>query len=236
LGEEIGYLGAMCRTFIVGAGFSAAGGLPIGQELAALIIREAKRGVLYDNILQPDLERYLLYVERTERRSLSEAEIDFEQFMSFLDVEHYLRLSGSDTWTTEGGKSQMLVRHFIAKVLWERQRSMPASGLSLYDYFASKLTTKDHIISFNYDTVVEDSLDRRGLPYRLVPGPYKEVHADGGGVWGDRNELTITKLHGSIDWSIEGRILRASATVGCTIFKITHAIQCSTTGALGVAG
>ncbi len=191
----------MYNLIVLGAGFSRAAGLPLGNELFSEIVREAKRDVLFENILKPDMERYLLFIERTEGVTLHSDEIELEQFMSFLDVEHALGFEGSDTWSDEGNKSQVLVRHLIARTLYSRQRRMSHGASGLYERFASRLEPGDRIITFNYDTLVEEALLRVGKPFRLVGGRYSQVD-EWGATWADGpdDEIILLKMHGSIDW------------------------------------
>lgn len=117
----------MYRLLVLGAGFSKPAGLPLGDELLDDVVAEAKRTTAFDNILQPEIERYLLFIERTtgERHSLSE--VGLEPFMSFLDVEHALGFEGSDRFSDDGSRAQLLIRFLIARVLWRRQLRMPQS-------------------------------------------------------------------------------------------------------------
>jgi hypothetical protein len=162
---------------IIGAGFSRPAGLPLGNELFPEIRRRAKR--LEATVLDYDVERYLTFVERTTGRKLTPDEIDFERFMSYLDIEHSLRLTGSDTWTNQGNESQNLVRTIIAEILLVAQRAMSGDAKRLYDQFVRRLDPNEYILTFNYDTIIEDALDRQGIPYRLVPSRH-EKREDGG--------------------------------------------------------
>lgn len=92
----------------------------------------------------------------------------------------------------------MLVRHAIGEVLAERTpRSLP----DMYWRFASGLTTTDAVLTFNYDTVLEQALDGAGIPYRLFPYRFERVLQSGGAIVDkSKDELVFLKLHGSIDW------------------------------------
>ena len=193
----------MLTTYVLGAGFSRPGGLPLGDELFAEVIDLAKQSVLWQNFLRPDLLRYILFVRRTSGRRLHLADVgaDFEHFMSFLDIEHTLRLTGSNTWTNTGNKTQLIVRNLIAKVLYRGQWQMNGAAKQFYDDFARKLDSTDYVVTFNYDTVLEDALNRVGVRYRLFPARFKEVDRWGGGTYADDDdEVAILKMHGSIDW------------------------------------
>lgn len=193
----------MFRLFVLGAGFSRHAGLPLGAELFAAVVAEARRRGFFgdESAFQADVERYGLYLERTTGRKVTVDTLDLEEFMSFLDAEHALRFAGSDTWMNEGNKTQLLVRYLIAWVLYWKQVAMSRESRDLYDQFASHLEPADRIITFNYDTIVEDALDRVGKPYRLVPARYKEVTQSSASYPDEPDhDIVIYKMHGSIDW------------------------------------
>lgn len=65
------------------------------------------------------------------------------------------------------------------------------------------------MLTFNYDTILEDALTRVGKSFRLVPARYKRVdrfYAE----YADRPDcdVVILKLHGSIDWFRRDRFTR----------------------------
>jgi hypothetical protein len=86
-------------VFVIGAGFSKPAGIPLTSELFNLIVRDTKVTTAYHNILEPDISRYLEYYNRTHPTPITEDTINVEDFMSYLDIEHYLSLKGSDTWS-----------------------------------------------------------------------------------------------------------------------------------------
>ncbi|GAF89240.1 unnamed protein product, partial [marine sediment metagenome] len=182
------------RFFVLGAGFSQPGGLPLGKDLFAQIVAETKRTVLYENILKPDIEAFIRYLNETEGQTIREEEIDFEQFMSYLDIEHFLDLRGSDTWSSEGNRSQLVIRNFIALVLHKSQREMSESDLSLYRSFAERLSPRDVIVTFNYDTVLERALKDAQVPFRLFPQRYTNVSPGWGEVDTSTEEVILLKM------------------------------------------
>lgn len=126
-------------------------------------------------------------------------QVDFEDFLGFLDIEHYLGLRGSDTWSADGNESQVLVKTLIAQILAERIPTVDAID-SLYLKFAEMLEPDDLVLTFNYDILLERALDRVGKPYRLFPSRYTSVGKWGATVDSSRDEVIVLKLHGSIDW------------------------------------
>jgi hypothetical protein len=186
------------RLIILGAGFSAPARLPLAVELFNEVRKRVKQLHGSDNALENDLYDYLDYLRRTENFRGSAEDIDIEKFLSFLDIEHYLELQGSNTWSSEGNVTQLLIRHTIGYILLDR---MPNEIPELYKRFASKLNPLDWIITFNYDTLLEQALDFIGTPYRLFPRRYAEIVNNMMGIVESQgSEVEILKMHGSIDW------------------------------------
>ncbi len=185
------------RILFLGAGFSKPAGLPLGSELFREVreLLRTKHGS--DNFVESDLDRYMRYVEACEGRKLTADSVDYERFLSFLDVEHYLGLKGKDTWSDEGNESQLLVKHAIAQILHQRTSHKP---LDLYRSFARKLNPSDYVLTFNYDTLLESALEAEDIPYRLFPKRYSEIGPSYNTVDDSREEVILLKLHGSIDW------------------------------------
>lgn len=192
----------MYRLFVLGAGFSRPAGLPLGNELFSLVLAEAARDrePYFAELLREESERYRLYIERTTGRVLKADELELEQFMSFLDTEHALGFTGGETFSDEGNKAQLLIRYLIAKVLYRLQPRMSADARDLYDDFAAHLQAGDWILTFNYDTIMEDALARVKKPFRLVPARYKTVDEWGATYADDNSDVVVLKMHGSIDW------------------------------------
>lgn len=118
--------------------------------------------------------------------------------MSYLDVEHYLGLRGSDTWSDDGNEGTIVAKTLIGRILSEcesRLGEVPA----LYREFASRLEPGDTVLTFNYDTLLERALEAVRKPYRLFATRYSKVEGDFGTLVED-TEVAILKLHGSIDW------------------------------------
>ncbi len=204
------------RIIILGAGFSRYAGLPLGLELWSSVLARARKTTFYESFLRPDLQRFIKYKAASGGVMLTEETIDFEEFMGFLDLEHFLGLRGSDTWTSTGNESQHVVRNLISLELHERQKAMNSDAWKPYLTFVDTLLPDDYILTFNYDTLVETALERVGKPYRLCPHLYSEVRETGATVDSARSDVIVLKLHGSIDWfdlgPIEGEIESAKAS------------------------
>ena len=141
-----------------------------------------------------DLAMYLDYRRECDGVVLGPEEVDYEDFLGFLDIEHSLGLAGPDTWSNHGNETQVLIKTCLAEILVQRTPA-PAALPSVYHDFVKHLGEGDIVLSFNYDTVLERALDHVGKPYRLWPhrgdplGPYERD-----------KEVVVLKLHGSVDW------------------------------------
>jgi len=153
------------------------------------------RGSKFDD----DLSHYIEFRNATDGSILSPDTVDFEDFMRFLDVEHYLGLRGSDTWSADGNESTVVTKFLIGRIL-ARHLNVLKEVPELYIEFARRLDPHDTVFTFNYDTLLERALDKIGKPYRLFSNRYKSVSEYGGTVDSSRDEVVIFKVHGSIDW------------------------------------
>ncbi len=182
------------NIYILGSGFSKSAGLPLGTELFEQILNGAKKTRIYENILKNDIERFLDYNRYAKGNPINEKDIYLEDFISFLDIEHYLKLAGKDHWSDSGNRSQIAIKNIIANLL----HRMPAEveNWELYESFGRSLRPGDIIITFNYDTVVETVLDAIGVRYVFSPDEYRRSRND----LHEIKPILILKLHGSLDW------------------------------------
>ena len=185
------------RILILGAGFSRPAGLPLGSELFQYVREYVRSLDLHQNTLERDIVRYKNYVLNTEGKSLTEETLDYEKFLSFLDTEHFLGFDGGEQLTDEGNATQLLVRYTIADVLY---RHTPKTPPTLYRSFVRNLNPSDWVLTFNYDTLLENSLDAEGIPYRLFPDRFSEIGGFSNVIDSSRDEVVVLKLHGSINW------------------------------------
>lgn len=187
------------RVFILGAGFSRLAGLPLATELYTLVRQSIENEHGKNTKFQGDVEKYIEYRKSCDGIKLSESEIDLEEFISFLDMEHFLELRGSKAWSQEGNESQIMVRKAIGKVIYYRTPQGDQLPHAYYD-FANNLTVHDTVITFNYDTLLERALEHVGKPYRLFPNRFEQVGRYSNIVDSSIEEVVILKMHGSVDW------------------------------------
>lgn len=194
------------RIFILGAGFSRPAGLPLASALypAVKSLIEGQHGT--ETKFDRDLSNYLAYCNDCGVTGQTKDALDLELFMSYLDIEHYLELRGSDTWSREGNESQLMIRKAIGKVIHE---GTPAADKlpDCYYRFADLLSPRDIVLTFNYDLVLEGALTNVGKRFRRFPHRFKSVNAQGGIVDSDTEEVVLLKLHGSLDWFDDSHFL-----------------------------
>ena len=212
------------RIIILGAGFSKPAGVPLAEELWEIILKRANHFLGRADKLNRDLKAYITYkkdcfgVEHTRENvdfedflgfldvEHTRENVDFEDFLGFLDIEFYLGLRGSDTWSEDGNEGQVVVKTLIGEILTSympQTDSIP----ELYLEFAKRLKPRDYILTFNYDVLLERALDAIGKPYRLFPERYSSISRHSGTVDDNNEEVAIIKLHGSIDWFDKRRFI-----------------------------
>jgi hypothetical protein len=190
------------RIIILGAGFSAPAGLPLAGDLFEEVRKGAREHFGPDNAVETELDRFVEYKRRCDGVDVSRGDVDYEDLLGFLDAEHALGFRGGDTITSEGNEAQLIVKKLIGILLQERSPRSVADIPSLYLQFAERLQPCDWVLTFNYDTLLEHALTAVGKPFRLFPHRYEYVVPQSGyGVVNtSQEEITVLKLHGSIDW------------------------------------
>ena len=186
------------RIIILGAGFSKLAGLPLASELFTEVVNTIESQHGKDTKFHVDLENYIEYRIACDKE-FDANNIDMEEFMSYLDIEHFLELRGSKAWSDEGNESQIMIRKAIGKVIHSRTPQSDSLPDAYYK-FANNLSLNDIVITLNYDIILERALEHIGKPYRLFPQRFKEIGRGSNIVDSDVKEVTILKLHGSVDW------------------------------------
>ena len=98
------------RVIILGAGFSKPAGLPLAYELWNIILERANYLWGRAHKLNDDIDAYIKFRKNCDGIELTREDIDFEEFLGFLDIEHYLGLRGSDTWSDDGNEGQIMIK------------------------------------------------------------------------------------------------------------------------------
>lgn len=94
----------------------------------------------------------------------------------------------------------MAIRNLIGLALYLRNLDVTDVELGIYREFASKLEPGDLIICFNYDTLLEMVFEELEIQYRLFPTRLVSAGQFSGTVKYPDEEVTLLKVHGSIDW------------------------------------
>ena len=173
------------RLFVLGAGFSNPAGLPLAKELLR-DVRESIRCILGEgNKLEQEIQEWVdLYPGKS---------IDLESVLAYSHRKHYLQLLGSDEYYEQGSVSIVNALRAIQEILIE---VTPSATSALYREFARRLCPHDVVLTFNYDTLLEQALDKVGKQYTLTPEFWLVADASDSGP----QYVDILKLHGSIDW------------------------------------
>ena len=177
------------RLFIFGAGFSKPAGLPLASELLQLVRNNVRQHFLLrgggEGILEQEIDEWTTLYPGEK--------IDLERVLAFSHRKHYLRLLGSDEYFRHGSRTIVAARRAIQRILIG---ATPTETPSLYRKFAKQLTPNDVVITFNYDTLLEQSLDAIGKPYTLTPEWWLRRDLPDSG----QEYVDLLKLHGSVDW------------------------------------
>jgi len=180
------------RLFILGAGFSKPAGLPLGSELLEEVRTRVKRMFLqggWDGAFEQEINEWMkLYPGKT---------LNLESVLAYSHRKHFLRLIGSDEYFEHGSRSIVAARQAIQLILTER---LPSRTPLLFREFASQLTPYDVVLTFNYDTLIEQSLEEIRKPYSLTPEWWLDSNSGDSENQIKQRFVDIIKLHGSIDW------------------------------------
>ena len=177
------------RLFIIGAGFSMPAGLPLGAELLQCVrdVVESKfQDAGWEGSLEQDIEEWtLLYPDKP---------LNLERVFAYSHRKHYLGLARSEERFVEASQSIRAAKEAIQQVLI---RKTPSVIPELYRNFGKRLRPGDVVLTFNYDTLLEQALDDVDKPYSLTPEWWlDEALKDSEGY----RYVDLLKLHGSIDW------------------------------------
>ena len=174
-------------------------GLPLASQLFPLVKAAIERRHGRDTKFQRDLDAYIRYKRIADGVEIPVHAVDLEELLSYLDIEHFLELRGSDTWSQEGNESQLMIRAAIGEVIQSHTPSADKLPIAYYR-FAENLSVHDWILTFNYDVVLERALDHIGKPYRLFSHRFESIGKHSNIVDSKREEVVLLKMHGSVDW------------------------------------
>ncbi|MHB8171659.1 MAG: SIR2 family protein [Thermincolia bacterium] len=169
----------MSTIYILGSGFSAAGGAPLTRQVLSRIFCR-------DN-LTPELTQLQQWLSQHlfSRHPHWQEEVSMEEVLTRLDLyRHYHVLTGQEI-DDINNREELFLTVFTQLLQPEKVNLKPG----LYQRFAKNLHSAMTIITFNYDLLLENTLNQLKIPYYY---PYPENKNSNRGI-------KILKLHGSLN-------------------------------------
>ena len=172
------------RVFILGAGFSAAAGVPLTNELLVEAMRlfAAECPGIYSRV-----ENYALEAMGSKSEILVTADLSFSDLCTFLEFIELREYGGGERWSSQGSREKLALRFYLAKTIVKRTPSLRRMP-DLYKGFAAQLHPGDIVLSLNWDGLLEAAITSVGKKYT-----YDQFNDE---------EINISKLHGSVNWRL----------------------------------
>ncbi len=174
------------RVFILGAGFSAAAGVPLTSTLLEKTMAKfsSESPGLFARV-----DDYAKECTENTDGKVDYSVVDFSSLCTFLEYIELSEYGGGERWKDAGSREKLALRFYLAKTIAEHTPSESDLPV-LYEEFASQLHERDIVISFNWDCLLEVALHKLGKPYT-----YNN--------FGDNSSIKLGKLHGSINWCLD---------------------------------
>lgn len=169
------------KVYVLGAGFSKNFGLPLADELLALLVKESNNGYFVNRINVACRNFY---------PSFRDAFANYPNVEDFYNY-YYSLMNYYSLWSSGPNK---FVRNFVPEFVFEVSKYIDRKAKNIcnnkefyIEKFCKGLNLSDIIITFNWDNILEKYLEKYRIPYsfQLLP---------------DLKKVTLLKLHGSIDW------------------------------------
>lgn len=172
------------RVFILGAGFSAAAGIPLTEELLS---RAMKKFSIECPGIYSRVENYAKECAGSTDQDLDLSSISFSELCTFLEYIELSEYGGGERWCENGSREKLALRFYLAKTIAESTPSAPSLP-QLYRDFAAQLHERDIVISLNWDGLLEGALNTVGKRYTYN--------------FSDESAIKLFKLHGSVNWRL----------------------------------
>jgi hypothetical protein len=171
------------RVFILGAGFSAAAGIPMTTTLltTAMEMFAAECPGIYQRVCNYALDIQWKNDSRPDFSSISFS--DLCTHLEFVELREY---AGGERWSNAGSREKLALRHYLAKAL---VRATPTGDKipDLYAQFAKQLSSGDIVITFNWDILLELAIQKVGKTFTY--------NFEG-------DHVKLSKPHGSVNWRL----------------------------------
>lgn len=192
------------RVFILGAGFSAQAGMPLSTELTGTLLDRFKE-INHEEMLSwyKWLKQRIDWLKKTSGKISGGINIEQVFDLAHFDVEAWRmeqqRCSlGRQYGDTPWGQAERIqtwltyMEDDLIDVIWEKQKNA-REKLELVSMFSKNLRADDAALTFNYDTLLEESLTAQQKPWHYG---FKKENGNG---------VLVLKMHGSINWVIVPR-------------------------------
>ena len=171
------------RVFILGAGFSAAAGIPMTSTLLAEAMKtfSAECPGIYERVCN-----YASDVQWEKPDGPDFSEISFSDLCTHLEFAELREDAGGERWSEAGSREKLALRYYLAKTI---VRLTPTGDNipELYIQFAAQLNSGDIVITFNWDCLLELAIQKAGKRFT-----YKF----------EKDHVKLWKLHGSVNWRL----------------------------------
>lgn len=171
------------RVFVLGAGFSAAAGVPMIGELLTLTMEKFRYecpGVC------SRVEDYVRISSSLGDGPINYGGLSFANLCTFLEYVELREYAGGERWSDAGCREKLALKYYLAKTIVEltpSQESVP----QLYLNFAKQLHYGDIVLTFNWDSLLEVGLRKLGKSYTYNF---------------EKDRIQISKMHGSVNWRL----------------------------------
>jgi|SRR5208282_1136787 len=180
------------RVFLLGAGASAACGIPVARDIlgysAVALGRE-------DKAAQEQIHSLLHYLYPNFDESIGNYP-NIEDFLNLIEMaetfnsEEFIR---SSRWSpTDLAAVKGATLKAVTDYIWSRMLSADAMS-SVRDFVSTCVRTGDTIITFNWDLTIEHALESRE-DFSFWYGPREDA------------DVLLLKPHGSVDWFPRSRL------------------------------
>jgi len=182
--------------YILGAGTSAHSGAPLGKQFLGFVESECHQDPRLEN-LRSFLHQFFPFGSSPKSRHLYPK---FEELISFIDIA-VARGESIDSHYQE--REILQLRNDLNYLIWKALEFVKNfRSEDLHKLFISKCLNRGNaaVISMNYDTLIDYSLEEMGygvdygFPFSSEAAPLgcaSKVHSD---------SVTLIKIHGSLNW------------------------------------